>query len=152
MLVDTNQRDVSTTIFGKKIPAPIALSPVGINKVSHTSLAILSITELISNFICQIYHPEGELPVARVAGELGLPYCLSTAGSVSIEDAGKHNAMGAAKGIKESSGAFHQDGIRFFQLYATHDKELNESLLTRAFDSGFEACIMTLDTWQLAWR
>jgi isopentenyl diphosphate isomerase/L-lactate dehydrogenase-like FMN-dependent dehydrogenase len=37
MLVDTNTRDISTTIFGKKISAPIAFSPVGINKVSEQS-------------------------------------------------------------------------------------------------------------------
>ncbi|UZJ56297.1 hypothetical protein CBS101457_005617 [Exobasidium rhododendri] len=131
MLVDTNTRDISTTIFGKKISAPIAFSPVGINK---------------------IYHPEGELPVARIAGELGLPYSLSTAGSVTIEDAAEHNKIGAAKGIAEGRGAEHPEGFRFFQLYATHDEALNESLLTRAHEAGFEACIMTLDTWQLAWR
>jgi isopentenyl diphosphate isomerase/L-lactate dehydrogenase-like FMN-dependent dehydrogenase len=90
--------------------------------------------------------------VARVAGELGLPYSLSTAGSVSIEDAGSHNAMGAAKGVSEGAGAEYAEGLRFFQLYATHDQELNESLLTRAHKSGFDVCIMTLDTWQLAWR
>ncbi len=26
------------------------------------------------------------------------------------------------------------------------------SLMQRAADAGFEACIFTLDTWQLAWR
>jgi isopentenyl diphosphate isomerase/L-lactate dehydrogenase-like FMN-dependent dehydrogenase len=33
-----------------------------------------------------------------------------------------------------------------------HDDELTLSLLRRAHDSGFAACILTLDTWQLAWR
>lgn len=33
-----------------------------------------------------------------------------------------------------------------------HDDELTRSLLQRAADSGFEACILTLDTWQLGWR
>lgn len=33
-----------------------------------------------------------------------------------------------------------------------HDDELTISLLTRAYKSGFSACILTLDTWQLAWR
>jgi isopentenyl diphosphate isomerase/L-lactate dehydrogenase-like FMN-dependent dehydrogenase len=87
-----------------------------------------------------------------VAGEYGLPYSLSTAGSVSIEDAAEHNAIGAAKGVEQQSGAEHKEGLRFFQLYATHDEELNESLLTRAHKSGYDACMMTLDTWQLAWR
>jgi isopentenyl diphosphate isomerase/L-lactate dehydrogenase-like FMN-dependent dehydrogenase len=115
MLIDTNKRDTSTEIFGHKVSAPIGFAPIGINK---------------------IYHPQGELPVAKVAGELGLPYCLSTAGSQPIEN------VGAANG----------DGPRFFQLYMPHDDELTRSLLQRAVDSGFTACILTLDTWQLAWR
>lgn len=71
---------------------------------------------------------------------------------MSIEDAAEHNAMGAAKGVEQQSGAEDKEGLRFFQLYATHDDELNESLLTRAHNSGYDACMMTLDTWQLAWR
>ncbi|EPQ32203.1 uncharacterized protein PFL1_00400 [Pseudozyma flocculosa PF-1] len=131
MLVDTNQRDTSIELFGKKLSAPICFSPVGINK---------------------IYHPEGELPVAKVAGELGLPYTLSTAGSVSIEDAAAYNARGAAEGCAGGKGAQYEDGLRWFQLYLPHQEDLATSLLKRAANSGFEACIMTLDTWQLAWR
>ena len=33
-----------------------------------------------------------------------------------------------------------------------HDDELTISLLTRAWNSGFDACILTTDTWQLGWR
>lgn len=33
-----------------------------------------------------------------------------------------------------------------------HDDELTVSLLTRAWESGFTACILTTDTWQLGWR
>ncbi|XMA12705.1 hypothetical protein WAI453_005496 [Rhynchosporium graminicola] len=81
MLVDTNERDTATTIFGLKVSAPIGFAPIGINN---------------------IYHPLGELPVAKVAKQLNLPYCLSTAGSTPIE------------GVGEANGA----GPRFFQLYA----------------------------------
>lgn len=122
MLVDTNQRDTSVEIFGKKLSAPIAFSPVGINK---------------------IYHNEGELPVARVAGELGLPYSLSTAGSASIEDAGEHNVRGATHGVNIHAGAQDGNGLRYFQLYLPHDDNLAISLLERANNAGFEACIMT---------
>ncbi|RDW73536.1 FMN-dependent alpha-hydroxy acid dehydrogenase [Coleophoma cylindrospora] len=115
MLVDTNTRDTTTTIFGHKVSAPIGFAPIGINK---------------------IYHPLGELPVAKVANELNLPYCLSTAGSTPIEDVGKANGPGP----------------RFFQLYMPHDDDLTISLLQRAYDSGFSACMLTVDTWQLAWR
>ena len=127
MLVDTNERDTATEIFGHKVPAPVGFAPVGINK---------------------IYHPQGELPVAKAAGGLGLPYCLSTAGSQSIEDVGAANDEGAAA----ATSAPGEKGIRFFQLYMPHDDELTRSLLQRAVDSGFSACILTLDTWQLGWR
>ena len=33
-----------------------------------------------------------------------------------------------------------------------HDDELTISLLIRAFKSGFTACLLTTDTWQLGWR
>lgn len=42
--------------------------------------------------------------------------------------------------------------IRFFQLYMPHDDELAVSLLTRAHENGFMACILITDTWQLGWR
>jgi isopentenyl diphosphate isomerase/L-lactate dehydrogenase-like FMN-dependent dehydrogenase len=133
MLVDTNQRDTATEIFGHRVPAPIGFAPVGINK---------------------IYNPQGELPVARAAGALGLPYCLSTAGSQSIEDVGHANDQGVKNGRGDSGTAAGggEKGLRFFQLYMPHDDELTRSLLQRAVDSGFTACILTVDTWQLGWR
>ncbi|RSH91340.1 hypothetical protein EHS25_009639 [Saitozyma podzolica] len=115
MLVDTTARDTTTELLGHKIAAPICFAPIGINK---------------------IYHPLGELNAAKVAGELNLPYILSTAGSQPIEDVAKANGSGP----------------RFFQLYCPHDEELEDSLLQRAWNSGFDVCVMTLDTWQLAWR
>ncbi|KAL9132778.1 MAG: hypothetical protein Q9175_006042, partial [Cornicularia normoerica] len=114
-LVDTNLRDTTTTIFGHKVSAPIGFAPIGINV---------------------IYNPLGELPVAKVAKELNLPYALSTAGSTPIEK------VAAANG----------QAPRFYQLYMPHDDELTVSLLTRAFNSGFDVCILTTDTWQLGWR
>ncbi|KAJ5542162.1 hypothetical protein N7535_004585 [Penicillium sp. DV-2018c] len=86
--------------------------------------------------INKIYHPSGESAVAAVASELNLPYCLSTAASTSIEDVAKANGSGP----------------RFFQLYMPHDDELTVSLLTRAWENGFDALILTTDTWQLGWR
>lgn len=114
-LVDTNLRDTSTTIFDHKVSAPIGFAPIGINV---------------------IYNPLGEIPVAKVAKELNLPYALSTAGSNPIEK------------VAEANG----QGPRFFQLYMPHDDELTLSLLTRAFNSGFDVCMLTTDTWQLGWR
>ncbi len=106
---------LATHILLSQVSAPIGFAPIGINK---------------------IYNPAGEIPVATVAKELNLPYCLSTAGSNPIE------AVAAANG----------EGPRFYQLYMPHDDELTVSLLTRAHKSGFTACILTTDTWQLGWR
>jgi len=52
MLRDTNCRDTTTELFGHKINAPIVFSPIGVNK---------------------IYHPDGELAVAKVAGTHPVP-------------------------------------------------------------------------------
>ncbi|KAL2402906.1 FMN-dependent alpha-hydroxy acid dehydrogenase qulF [Exophiala dermatitidis] len=114
------------------ISAPIGFAPIGINK---------------------IYHPKGELPVAKVAGELRLPYGLSTAGSSTIEDVAAANNEGRqSEHAVHVEGAANDEPVRFFQLYLPHDDELAVSLLKRAVDSGFTACILTTDTWQLGWR
>jgi isopentenyl diphosphate isomerase/L-lactate dehydrogenase-like FMN-dependent dehydrogenase len=120
-------------LFGRKVAAPIGFAPIGINK---------------------IYHPKGELPVAKVAGELRLPYGLSTAGSVAIEDAARANDAGRqVEGKVDVEGVDEGEGpVRFFQLYMPHDDELTVSLLERAVKSGFGACVLTTDTWQLGWR
>ena len=138
-LQDTNTRDLTTTIFDHKIPAPILFAPIGINK---------------------IYHPRGELAPATVAGELGLPYCLSTASSTSIEAvAAEHDKAASVKNesnsINEYSGSkrhVESNGPRFFQLYASQDNEVTESILTRAWTNGFDACMITTDTPQLGYR
>jgi isopentenyl diphosphate isomerase/L-lactate dehydrogenase-like FMN-dependent dehydrogenase len=114
-LVDTNNRDTATTIFGHRVNAPVGFAPIGINR---------------------IYHPTGELSVAKVAEELGLAYSLSSAGSYSIEDVAKANG----------------NGLRFFQLYMSPDDEQVISMLKRAHENGYEATMLTTDTWQLAWR
>ncbi|EGO01300.1 hypothetical protein SERLA73DRAFT_179457 [Serpula lacrymans var. lacrymans S7.3] len=138
MLVDTNTRDLTTELFGHRIPAPILFAPIGINK---------------------LYSPTGELIPAKIAGELGLPYCLSTAASQPIEAVAQANDLGAS--VKNESNSVHEysgpnggnaQGPRFFQLYMGHDDEITISLLERAWKSGFDVCMLTVDTWQLGWR
>ncbi|KAK4942776.1 hypothetical protein LTR10_017536 [Elasticomyces elasticus] len=130
--IDVNERDTTTTLFGHKVSAPIGFAPVGINK---------------------IYHPKGEIPVAKVAGELRLPYGLSTAGSCTIEDVAASNDAGReSEAAVKVEGADNDSPVRFFQLYLPHDDELAVSILKRAVATGFTACILTTDTWQLGWR
>ncbi|KAL7624860.1 hypothetical protein AAE478_004074 [Parahypoxylon ruwenzoriense] len=124
-LVSTTGRETATTIFGRGASAPFGFAPIGINR---------------------IYHSLGELAPARVAGELGLSCCLSSAGSCSIEDVASANDDGAG-GDKGGS----RSGVRYYQLYWSPDDEVTLSMLRRACDNGFGACFVTTDTWQLGW-
>jgi lactate 2-monooxygenase len=86
-----------------------------------------------------IVHPEGELAVGRAAAAQGLPFILSTAASHTIED------VAAATESTHSAS-------RWYQLYWPKDRDLAESFVARAGDAGYEAIVVTLDTWMLGWR
>jgi isopentenyl diphosphate isomerase/L-lactate dehydrogenase-like FMN-dependent dehydrogenase len=61
-------RNLTTTLFGQSLPAPILFAPVGVLK---------------------IVHGDAELAVARVAKKLNLPLILSTASSFPLETVAK---------------------------------------------------------------
>lgn len=86
----------------------------------------------------RIFNPEGECASASAAATEGVPYVMSTASSTSIEDVAKAN----------------RDGERWYQLYwpGEEHKDITESILHRAQDSGFSALFVTLDTFVLGWR
>ena len=65
VLVNVDERDVSTTIIGEKAAAPIALAPIG---------------------LCGMQHGDGEILSARAAQAAGIPFTLSTMSICSIED------------------------------------------------------------------
>ncbi|HEX3590711.1 MAG TPA: lactate 2-monooxygenase [Pseudonocardiaceae bacterium] len=73
MLTGATARDLSTTVLGTTMPAPILLAPVGVQS---------------------ILHPDGELATARAAAALGVPMVMSTASSYSIEDVAQANGDG----------------------------------------------------------
>jgi lactate 2-monooxygenase len=83
-----------------------------------------------------IIHEDGELATARAAAATGVPFILSTAASNTIED------------VAEAAG----DCPRWYQLYWPSEDEVTKSFLGRAEDAGFEAIVVTLDTFYLAWR
>jgi lactate 2-monooxygenase len=115
MLRDVSDRDLSTTLLGTAMSAPVLLAPVGVQA---------------------IVHPEGELAVARATAVHGLTAILSTAASHTLE------AVAAASG----------EASRWYQLYWPRDRELAESFVARADAAGYEAIVVTLDTWLLGWR
>jgi isopentenyl diphosphate isomerase/L-lactate dehydrogenase-like FMN-dependent dehydrogenase len=73
MLTDATQRDLSTTVLGTRLPAPVLLAPVGVQSIVHA---------------------EGESATARAAASVGLPFVLSTASSTSIEDVAAASGAG----------------------------------------------------------
>src|ERR1700689_1805119 len=81
-------------------------------------------------------HPEGELAMARAAAEAGVPFIASTAASHTIEQ------------IAQAAGELP----RWYQLYWPRDRELARSFVARAERAGYEAIVLTLDTWMLGWR
>jgi lactate 2-monooxygenase len=74
MLTDATTRDVSTTVLGQEMPAPVLLAPVGVQA---------------------IVHPDGELATARAAAALGITMVLSTAASHTIEEVAEANGDGS---------------------------------------------------------
>jgi lactate 2-monooxygenase len=65
MLRDVAARDLSTTVLGTAMPAPLLLAPIGVQKVVHD---------------------EGELATARAAAAVGVPMIASTAAHFSLEE------------------------------------------------------------------
>jgi isopentenyl diphosphate isomerase/L-lactate dehydrogenase-like FMN-dependent dehydrogenase len=65
MFIDRDERDLSTTVLGVEMPAPVILGPIGRQVVVH---------------------PDGELATARAAAGLDLTYVHSSRGSRSLEE------------------------------------------------------------------
>jgi lactate 2-monooxygenase len=117
MLVGANERDLSTRLFGKTLPSPLFLPPVG-----------------VLGLCGQDGH--GDLAAARACAQTGVPMITSTLTVDPIEDVAAE--FGATPG--------------FFQLYTPTDRDLAQSLVQRAERAGYQAIVVTLDTWIPGWR
>jgi lactate 2-monooxygenase len=65
MLRNVSAVDLSVTVLGTPMPAPVVLAPVG---------------------VLGVVHPEGESAVARAAASLSVPMVVSTAASATLEE------------------------------------------------------------------
>jgi L-lactate dehydrogenase (cytochrome) len=108
-LRDMSDVDTETTVLGIRVPAPIILSPTGGPR---------------------LFHPEGELAVARAARHAGLPYGVSTLSTQPIE------------AIAEAA----QGSPLWFQLYVWGDRSTARELVRRARDAGYRALLLSADT------
>ncbi|MBD0839636.1 lactate 2-monooxygenase [Streptomyces sp. TRM68416] len=74
VLRDVHERDLSVEVLGRRLPAPVALAPVG---------------------VLSIMHPDAEPGAARAAAAQGVPFVLSSASSTPLEQVAE--AMGDAE-------------------------------------------------------
>jgi isopentenyl diphosphate isomerase/L-lactate dehydrogenase-like FMN-dependent dehydrogenase len=106
-LVDVSKADLSTEIFGTIWETPIFICPVGGQKM---------------------FHPDGELAVARAAREKKALQILSTVTTYSVEDVGK--ALGRPP---------------WYQLYIPTTWDATEKLVRRVEEAGCPAMAWTVD-------
>ena len=78
----------------------------------------------------------GDMAAARASALTGVPFCASTLANDPLED------------VKAACG----DTPAWFQLYTPRNRDLAESLISRAEDAGYKALVVTLDTWVTGWR
>jgi lactate 2-monooxygenase len=65
MLRDVSARDTTVELFGRRLPAPVLLAPIG---------------------VLELAHPEADLAAARAAASLGVPAILSSQASRPMEE------------------------------------------------------------------
>ncbi|MDG4825383.1 alpha-hydroxy acid oxidase [Asanoa sp. WMMD1127] len=107
VLRDVSDPDLATTLLGRPATMPLVLAPTGFTRMMHH---------------------EGEHAVAAAAAAAGVPYTLSTMGTVPPE------------------GLDGSGGDRWFQLYLWQDRGATKDLVARAAASGYRALMLTVDT------
>jgi isopentenyl diphosphate isomerase/L-lactate dehydrogenase-like FMN-dependent dehydrogenase len=108
VLVDVRQIDLRTTFLGVPLEWPVAVAPMG---------------GLV------LFHPEGDVEMARGAGKGGTLQWLSGATGWPVEDVAK---VGTA--------------AQMFQLYHHGDRGWVSELLARVETSGYQSVALTVDT------
>lgn len=114
VLRDMSAVDTGATLLGQRLPIPLVLAPTGFTRIADS---------------------QGELAVARAAARAGLPYCLSTMSTRSIEEVA---AAGRAP--------------LWFQLYLQRDRGVVRELVQRAKAAGYAVLMPTIDAAALGRR
>ncbi|WP_353510196.1 alpha-hydroxy acid oxidase [Intrasporangium sp.] len=109
VLRDVSAVDATRVVVGSQSSLPLVLAPTGFTRMMHH---------------------EGERAVARAAARAGIPYSLSTMGTVSVEDV----------------AAVAPEAERWFQLYLWRDREASLQLIRRAREAGYSTLVLTVDT------
>jgi L-lactate dehydrogenase (cytochrome) len=100
--------DLRTSVLGAELSCPILLAPIGYSRM---------------------FHPDGELGVARAAHEAGIGYVMSTFCGYRFD------AISAAS-----------KGPLWYQLYLAGGRTVVEASLAAAWKAGFTVLAITVDT------
>src|SRR5919197_5664852 len=114
VLVDVRQIDLTTTLLGVPLTWPVSVAPMG---------------GLV------LFHPEGDVEMARGAGRGQTLQWLSGASGWPVEEVAKAGS-----------------GPQMFQLYAHGDHGWMGELLARVESSGYKAVALTVDVQQYSRR
>lgn len=106
-LVNVSAVNTATEILGQRIDWPVLCAPTGASR---------------------LYHPEGEIAVARAAARVNTLYSVSVAATHTLEDVARNNT-----------------GPKLFQLLLFKDRGLTYDLLDRCRASGYRALCLTVD-------
>jgi 4-hydroxymandelate oxidase len=115
VLTDVREIDVSGAFLGRPSSLPIAITPMATMSLAHA---------------------DAEGAMARAAATAGIPFCLSTSASMSIE------------AVAEAA----PDTDRLYQLYLVGDLGYSRSLVERAAAAGYRAIVLTVDLPVLGYR
>jgi len=107
ILNDVSSIDLSSTVLGKPSHLPCSIAPTGAVGFGW---------------------PDGDIAIAKAAAASGIPYCLSTTATASIEDIAKH-----------------APGRLWFQAYVLKDQDYFRKLIQRAYEAEYEALMITVD-------
>ncbi|OTB06189.1 hypothetical protein M426DRAFT_55663 [Hypoxylon sp. CI-4A] len=119
VLKDVRNVDISTTILGHRIKAPIFCAPTSMGR---------------------IFHPEGERELGRGCQRVGIPQCVSTSCSYPLTE-----VMDAVEDEHKANGASDNAVPVFFQLYVDKDRRKSEKLLRMVRERGVKAVFLTID-------
>jgi 4-hydroxymandelate oxidase len=100
--------DTTTTLLGRAVTSPVFVAPMA--------------------YAGQV-HPEGELGIARAAGQEGVAAAYSTLSTFSLEEVAGASATAP----------------KWFQLYLQPDFEVSRHLAERAEKAGYAALVLTVD-------
>ena len=106
-LVDVTKRDQTVELFGRQYSSPIGISPTGMAGLFRTG---------------------ADAMLAAAAKKANVPFLLSSASNLKIEEAAK----------------IAPDNV-WFQMYATSDARINHDLVKRAQDAQVGVLVITVD-------